>query len=303
MSNLSRRRFLTIAGCTVLAGSSRHDPLPRVTWQGRAFGGDIRMVLDGPAHITRPALARAQLEIEAFESRFSLFRPDSDLARLNATGQLRELDPHWQALLAQSDALFHATRGLFDPTVQALWKAHAEGSNPDTACTGWDKLRLPGPDHRDLTLGTGQALTFNGIAQGAATDAVRDILRRAGIKQVLIDIGETATLGGPWRLGIEDPRHGRVAHLRLDNAALAVSSPSALQISPEAQHILDPKSNRTPQWSSVGVVATSAALADGLSTAGCLMSKPELAACATRLGGVKKIILVAPDGTTQYVVI
>jgi len=299
MNWLTRRRFLAVSACAALGASARSQDAPqRVTWQGVAFGADIRITLDGPEQITRPALARARLEIEAYEARFSLFRADSQLVQLNAQGGLPDLDRRWHDIVQVSDRLHEATEGLFDPTIQSLWLAHAYGLDLQAArsATGWQNVQLPGPGRRGLRLASGQALTFNGIAQGAATDAVRQVLRKAGLTHVLVDIGETATIGGPWHLGFSDPLAGLRASVRLTDAAFAVSSPGALQISASASHILDPSEQRLPKWASVGVVATDAALADGFSTAACLMTEAALRSAARRLDGVTRLLLADAQG-------
>lgn len=299
MTRLTRRRFLAVSACAALGASARSEPRPqRMTWHGVAFGADIRITLDGPEQITRPALARARLEIEAYETQFSLFRADSHLVHLNTHGSLRDLDRRWQDIVQVSSSLHGATEGVFDPTIQSLWLAHAYGFDLQTArnALGWQKVQLPGPGRRALQLGRGQALTFNGVAQGAATDAVRRALQEAGLTHVLVDIGETATLGGPWRLGFSDPLAGLRAKVSLTDAAFAVSSPGALQISPGASHILDPSEQRQPKWTSVGVVAETAAVADGFSTAACLMTEREVRLSARRLDGVMRVLLADDRG-------
>ena len=49
-------------------------------------------------------------------------------------------------------------------------------------------------------------------------------------------------------------------------------------------------------WSTVSVEAESAALADALSTAGCMMDADALHRAATALGGVRRITLVTHAG-------
>ncbi|WP_071796393.1 FAD:protein FMN transferase [Natronohydrobacter thiooxidans] len=302
MSALTRRRFLTITACMALAGSSRPDaPAPRVTWRGAALGADVSITLDGPDHLTRPLLARARLEIEAHEARFSLFRADSDLVRLNRQGHLPDLDPRWRDLLALSDRLHRETGGVFDPSIQPLWLAHATGGDlaAARALVGWTRVTLPSATRRGLRLARGQALSFNGIAQGAATDAVRRLLRAGGLTRVMVDIGETATLGGPWRLGLADPAQGIFATVDLSDGALAISSPAALSLGRGADHILHPAGQGQAKWSSVAVIAEDAALADGLSTAACFMSSDALRACAQRLGGISRIVLLDRNGRSE----
>lgn len=302
MSTLTRRRLLTICAGMVLAGSSRPvAPPQRVTWQGTALGADISITLDGPEPLTRPLLARARLEIEAFESCFSLFRAESDLVRLNRQGHLPDLDARWRDLLALSDHLHRETGGLFDPTIQPLWLAHATGGDTRAAraLVGWNRVTLPNSTRRGLRLEDGQALSFNGIAQGAATDAVKRLLQDAGLTRVMVDIGETATLGGPWRLGLSDPAHGLFGTVDLSDSALAVSSPAALSLDRDADHILHPSGQGAARWASVAVVASDAAMADGLSTAACFMSKPELRSCAQRLGQIHSIVLLDRAGRVE----
>jgi len=272
-----------------------------VTWRGTALGADVSITLDGPEHLIRPLLARARLEIEAYESRFSLFRADSELVRLNRQGHLPDLDARWRDLLALSDRLHRETGGLFDPTIQPLWLAHATGGDVSAAqaLVGWRRVMLPNSTRRGLRLGAGQALSFNGIAQGAATDAVKRLLQEAGLTRVMVDIGETATLGGPWRLGLSDPTHGLFTTVDLSGSALAVSSPGALSLSRDADHILHPTRRSMARWSSVAVVARDAAIADGLSTAACFMSQSDLRSCAQRLGQINRIVLLDRAGQTE----
>lgn len=305
MSGPSRRRFLTISAAAVasMAAPAAHAT-PRLTWRGVALGADVSITLDGPEHVTRPALARARLEIDAYEARFSLFRDGSDIARLNRLGSLMDVDGVWRHVLAMSDRLNRVTDGIFDPTIQPLWQAHATGADTSEARArvGWDRVRLPDETRRGLTLDAGQRLSFNGIAQGAATDAVRDVLAAAGLSRVLVDIGETACIGGPFAIGTADPVHGLFDRVSLTDTAVAVSSPSALRLDDRAYHILDPRGRRMPLWSSVAVHADNAALADGLSTAACLMDEHALRHAVDQLDGVWAVTVIAAKGGVHKII-
>lgn len=179
-------------------------------------------------------------------------------------------------LLDLAGRVHDATGGAFDPTVQPLWLATAQGGDMAAAAAlvGWARVRIhPGA----LTIGRGQALTLNGIAQGWAADRVADILRAEGFGNVLIDMGEIAALGRrgdglPWRAGIAGPGSGMIATLDLTDRALATSSPRGTLIGDGRPHILGPAGQR-PLWSTVAVSAPRAAVADGLSTAFCLMDR------------------------------
>lgn len=273
---LNRRRFLSLSACAALplATGARASGTPATQeWRGQAMGADVTLRLQGGTpQQARAFFAEAQRLLSHVENQFSLHR-DSDLARLNRLGRLRFPDQDMLALMALSARLHDATGGAFDPTIQPLWLARATGDNEDAAraLTGWqgvewsqDEIRLSRP---------GMALTLNGIAQGLAADRLAEAASRHGLGEVLIDAGETRAMGPrDWRAGLADAR-GRIhRHIALRERALATSSPMGTRIGPMgAAHILA-ADGTAPQWDTISVSAPQAALADGLSTALCLMS-------------------------------
>lgn len=267
---MNRRRFLTIsaAACATPAWGETHR------WQGRAFGAEIGMTIRGPAEIATEAIATARATVAEVEAQFSLYDPASALRRLNATGVLVAPDPLFIALMQQADAAHRLTGGLFDPTVQPLWRAHATGEDVAAArhLVGWERVAW---DPGLIQLDRGQALTFNGIAQGFATDLVTERFAALGLQEVLVNIGEYRALGGPWQLAISDPVHGMLGKQTLDGAAIATSSPGAMTLG-AAQHILHPA--RAPRWSTVSVEAATATMADYLSTSLSLAPQEQIAA-------------------------
>jgi thiamine biosynthesis lipoprotein len=197
-------------------------------------------------------------------------------------------------VLSVAGAVHAASGGHFDPTVQPLWQALAEGHDPGKAQekVGWQRLRFD-TDRVELD----GALTLNGIAQGFATDAVIKVLRRHGMGRGLVEIGEIAAQGGPWTIGIADPDHGVVLSRSLTDAAMATSSPYALRLGTHG-HILHPRGH-APKWSTLCVEADSAAVADGLSTALCFMDADALAARSDHLRhvfGMRRITAITTDG-------
>ncbi|WP_170429900.1 FAD:protein FMN transferase [Ruegeria arenilitoris] len=289
MSPLSRRRFLTISAAA-LATPAIATPL---RWQGHAMGARVSVVLHAPEDQAKPALDQLRQLLPRLERLFSLYDSNSDLSRLNRSGRLDAPHPDFVALLKQVGQVHSATSGLFDPTVQPLWLALARGEDPapSRALLGWDRVQV---SRQVVALEFGQALTLNGIAQGFATDMARQILQQSGLTRTLINIGEFAALGGPFRLGVEDPEFGLVATRTLENRAIATSSPSALTLSADQSHILHP--NGKPRWSTVSVEADSAAIADAASTAFCLMSEPRIRDALRALPGTPKATLVDHHG-------
>ncbi|NHX28111.1 FAD:protein FMN transferase, partial [Escherichia coli] len=128
---LTRRRFLTIASAACLVSPARADQAYR--WTGTALGAKAQIVLDHP---DAQVLARqAMAEIDRLEDIFSLYRPGSEITRLNAQGALEAPSFELLECLATARRVYQVSEGLFDPTVQPLWTAFAEarqaGHTPD----------------------------------------------------------------------------------------------------------------------------------------------------------------------------
>ncbi len=284
---MNRRRALTLIAAFACA--------PRLAsaaeWRGTALGADVSIALSGPRDRTEAALAAIPAKLERIEALFSLYREDSALARLNRLGVIAAPRPFLD-LAAAVDHAHRMTGGLFDPTVQSLWRALSAGRDPTEAPLGWQCVRRAGGD---ICLAPGQALTFNGIAQGYATDLIRADLARQGFTQALVDIGEYAALGGPYVLGIEDPAHGLVGLRKLRDGAIATSSPDATLMFGRP-HIQAPD-GRPPLWSTVSVEARWATLADAFSTAAIFMDRAELLRLK-REAGLTRITAVGKDGAT-----
>ncbi len=288
----TRRRFLAIAAAALASRPAAAAETAR--WQGVALGAEADVTLHGPAEQTGPALVEVQAILRQVEALFSLHDPGSALAALNRDGRLAPAPVEFLGLLRIADRAHRATGGRFDPSVQPLWHALAAGGDATAArrLLGWKRVRV---SQGAVTLAPGQALTLNGIAQGFATDMVADRLAARGFGRALIHIGEHRALGGPWRLGLEDPAAGFLGTRTLNGGALATSSPRAMLLTPGEGHILDPLGGR-PRWSTVSVEADRAALADALSTAFCLMDRAGIARARAALPGVGRVTLVDDDG-------
>jgi hypothetical protein len=119
------------AGSTLLAG--RPVKVSRTAW---AFGTDCTLtVFHDDVGRAQNAISAALAEIDAVEQVMSLYRPDSQICRLNATGRLA--DPHpWllQVLQAAAD-LSRRTGGVFDVTVQPLMRPPPRA--PGSTGAGW----------------------------------------------------------------------------------------------------------------------------------------------------------------------
>ncbi|HSR72737.1 MAG TPA: FAD:protein FMN transferase [Kiloniellales bacterium] len=321
---LSRRRVLTVmaalAGLPLLnsAGTVRGAAAPRFAWRGIALGARAELVVAHPDAAAARRAARFCLdEVMRLERAFSLFRPDSELSRLNRRGTLASPSLDLRVLLAEAQRFGALTAGAFDPTVQPLWQLHvrhfaksgADRSGPagrdlEAALALVDYRALDVAPQRIILGRPGMALTLNGIAQGYITDRVADLLRDLGFDRVLVELGEIRALDAPpdasaWHIGLADPEvPGRpLSHLALHDRAAATSSGLAARFDPTAHynHLFDPATGASPRgWRSVTVVAKRATTADALSTALAVVP-PHAAARLLQTGGGDYALVLTRD--------
>ncbi len=275
MSILNRRRFLAISAAALAVPSGAAASVAR--WTGYALGGPVSMQLAGVAQADAdPIFAMVEAELDRLEDIFSLYRDKSELSRLNRFGTLGDPSAELLHVLSACASLNAASDGQFDPTVQPLWLAIANEADDNAieaakAVVGWSNV---GFDAHQVSLPKGGALTLNGIAQGAVTDRIAALLRGQGLRDVLVDMGEIAALGqgpnGPWSIGVAKTDGTLVHRLTASDRAIATSVPTAMEIGGTQGHILSPTGG-TPLQALVSVSAPTAMIADGLSTALCLV--------------------------------
>lgn len=279
MTALSRRRFLSISAAYV-ALPAGVQAAPIVHWSGIALGAQASLQLSGLTdNEARPVISAIEGELQRLENVFSLYRPESELSRLNRDGYLIAPAPELLSVLSLCSALHNVSDGAFDPTIQPLWLALANGADATMVrvareTIGWHRVMF-GADEVQLPQPGQSALTLNGIAQGAITDRIADLLRSMGLGNVLVNMGEIAAIGpnangSNWRVGLAGPDGAVLKQIELSDRAVATSAPEGTLLPGGHCHILNPGGQKH-MHQVVSVSAPRAALADGLSTALCLI--------------------------------
>jgi len=306
MRQLGRRRFLIcVGGVSAVAGLSsalllrtnqEHEQetqnqnvgqLRSVTRTSWALGSTVSMtVLHRNESRADRAIDAAFSELELIENLMSIYRPNSQVARLNRDRVLSNPHPYLLDVLQFSESMSQKTNGAFDITIQPLWElystAQQAGELPSDAevdvarrLVDWQRVEL-GSDHIRLR-GDGTKITLNGIAQGFAADRVTKTLHDYGIGHALIDTGEIGVLGtkaanNDWTVGIQHPRdeEAYLSFAKLAGRCLATSGDYATTFSPDHRHhhLFDPRTGHSPpELSSVSIAANTALEADAISTA------------------------------------
>jgi thiamine biosynthesis lipoprotein len=276
-----------------------------------AFGTTVSIaaVHGDPARATQ-AVDEALAAIRHVDSTMTVFRPESEVGRLNAEGRVERPDPHLVRVLERARELAAASDGAFDPTVQPLWllwtRCRREGRLPlpgelaeARARVGWRALEVDAA--RVALARPGMGITLNGIAQGYAADLAVDALRRRGVGDHLVDAGEWGAGGArqpgrPWMVGIRHPRdpEALVGAVRMDGRFLATSGDYATPFSDDLvhHHLLDPRSGDSPPaLSAVTVAAPSGLLADALTKPLMILPRDRAEALLARFPGTGAVWL------------
>ena len=327
--SVGRRRVISIlaasAALPLLGHSSRATTtMEPFRWQGIVLGAASDLTLYAPDRAqAAQAIEMSLAEIARLESIFSLHQADSALSQLNGTGRLDRPPFELVELLSRALALSASSAGRFDPTVQPLWKLiadHFAAPNADPAGPAPATLAAARAlvDHSAVEVDPdaivfrqpGMQVTLNGIAQGYISDQIGELLQTLGFRHTLVNLGETLAIdrrpdGTAWRIGVPDPAdHARlVTEIDLPTGAVATSAGRGLLFEPSGRfnHIVDPERLVCSDLDrSVTVLASSAAVADGLSTLGALLPDPERDyASFLRQFGARAYLVTrsAPSGT------
>ena len=320
---LPRRRLLSaiaaIAGVSALGISTADSHTPPVwRWRGRALGAVASLgICDPDESRARRSITACLAEIERLERIFSLHRADSEIARLNRDGAVDAPSHDLVALLSEARSFTDLSRGAFDVTVQPLWQlyqSHFDRPIPprdgpsrtaiDDALALVDSEYLDIHAHRIRLGRRGMALTMNGIAQGAITDRITDMLRDLGYESVLVELGEIRVTGAPsarpWRIGLDGG--GRIAPISMTDGAVATSAGlgTPFDAAGRFHHLFDPATG-DPAHScrAVSVFAKRAAVADALSTALAVAGRDRAPELLAALGG-ESARLVFDDGRVEW---
>lgn len=324
---LPRRKFLSLslggAAALALGGSiwqrSQRTGDRGVTQRGWALGADVTMTVLGLSEDrAQVALAAAFHELELIEQVMSLYRPDSQISRLNQDRVIRQPHPHLLAVLAQAEEVSRLTDGAFDITVQPLWSLHADrqqqGSLPTNdeisaarAAVDW---RAVAASREAVTLNApATSITLNGIAQGFAADRALTVLKEHGVELALVNSGEIGTVGlkpdgHGWKVGIQHPRSKdafvEVAELR--DRALSTSGDYETSFTPDfsKNHIFDPHTGQSPaEVASVSIVAQTAMQADALSTAAAVLGPDAALKLIKTLPNVDALFVLKDGGVIR----
>lgn len=284
-----------ILGATLASGEPVSSPCEGVERARQVMGSLARVVVCDPSDETEAAAsASAALDVfDRVDRVMSLYRPDSELSRLNREGYPGPigLDRELIDVLTLSSELSKETDGKFRVTIKPLmdhygfyrelgFMAPAGGLAGALALVNGDDLVVDGPAAAARFRRAGMGVDLGGIAKGFALDRAAAVLRERGVRRAFLDLGRNLMFVGPgplkngrWPAAIADPADpdGVAACIEVAEGSLSTSSVSG-RTQGRIGHILDPSRGAVDGRAVQATVwSPSAARADALSTALLLM--------------------------------
>ena len=261
------------------AGPSGQAKVHRFSHRAMACVFEV-LICGGDADTARDAAEAAFEELERMEKLLSRFNAYSDVGRINAAevGEPVIVDVETAECLLAARRMWDETGGAFDVTAGA--PDPAEGPDEQRAI-GMELIEIDADELTVLRRHEGVQVDLGGIGKGFALDRMAESLRDWGVEAALLHGGASTVLalgcgpdGAPWRLALRDPSDEAataLAWVRLQDRALSGSATA------HARHITDPRTKRAAAGDRAAwAVAETAAEADALTTAMCVMETDEV---------------------------
>jgi len=220
--------------------------------------------------------ALVQDRIEAFDKTYSRFRDDSLVTAISHKAGTYRLPPDSAALFSLYAKLYQATNGAVTPLIGQVLSdagydaAYSLQSKPLVKPPAWDTAMAYKASV--LTAKQPVLLDFGAAGKGYLVDIVAELLQKQGISKYCIDASGDMVCAGldePLRIGLENPHDTTevVGVALLQNRALCGSAGNRRAWG-KYHHIMDPALLDSPRHiAAVWVIADSAVVADGLTTA------------------------------------
>jgi thiamine biosynthesis lipoprotein len=286
------------------------------------MGSELRLtVWTADEQGARAAFEAVFVEFERLEALMSTWRPASDVVRINAAAGVQAVPvaADVRDVLRRARQISEWTGGTFDVTFGVLTDVWKFDQDQDDSIPGPETIRarLPLIDYRQIEIddraGTvflerkGMKIHLGGIGKGYAVEHAVQILRKAGLRDFMIQAGGDLYVGGHkdgrlWRLGINDPR-GPEGHsfatIDLSDSTLSTSGDYArffMKDGVRYHHILDPATGQPARLCrSVTIVSGSPILADAIAKGVFILGPEKGMALVERIPKLDAVIVTAKN--------
>ena len=270
-------------------------PLKTCHYRFNTMGCPAEALLYAPSKkAAQRAFATAEAECQRLDRKYSHYRPDSYLAKLQLEAVLPQgssVDEETAALLDLANTQYSESWKRFDITAARLVRLWERCTALPTCAeisealstTGWHKVQWDGAR---LKLQKGMSIDLGGMVKEYAADRVAILLKSLGFDAGYIDLGGDLHVlgphpdGQPWHIGIRNPRGaGAIASIKVFSGGLATSGDyerCTIINGTRYGHIINPISGwPVAGLASVSVKAASCLIAGAVSTLAMLYEAPD----------------------------
>jgi len=325
LSGLRGLVTLCLANWTLWAAGSVVSAQTLQTFQftERHLGTLVDVTLYAPTEtVATEASTAAFTRIAELNRILSDYSPESEVQRLcrtAGTGVKVVVSSELFEMLSRSLALSEATDGAFDVTISPvikLWRvARKERRLPDTQqlasareLVGWKNVILDAATRTVELRRSGMLLDFGGIAKGYIAQQAYEVLAMRGVTRSLVAVAGDIAVGDPppdqecWKIGVaplDKPDGPPSRLLRLRNCSVSTSGDAFQFVEINGirySHIVDPQTGLgLTQRSSVTVVSSEGAAADGLATAVTILGPDRGLKLIEQTPNTAALIVIAAD--------
>lgn len=229
--------------------------------------------------------------LHSMDEKFSTSKSNSEIEKINAAAGKSAVEISDEVLFVLKIALSFAeiTNGAFDPTVGPLvklWGINTEYARVpeqweiDNALKLVDWSRVKIEENKVFLPVEGMRLDLGGIVKGYAADVLAFMVKEAGVKCAVIDLGGNIYVAGKkkdrslWRVGVKNPQnpeHSTAITLSLPENSVVTSGVYErffIKNNIRYHHIINPKTGYPVDngLTSVTIVSKSSTACDALST-------------------------------------
>ncbi|MGB7436906.1 MAG: FAD:protein FMN transferase [Candidatus Acidiferrum sp.] len=312
-----------IASMPLVLATPRETKTPLVHKTKYTMGTvyEIAAYDESPEHASQ-AIDKALAEIVRLDGVLSNYKPDSELSQLNRNGHFHaiKVSADLYRVIEESVKYSKLSQGKYDITVAPLvdmWKAALLGSRAPSeteqqkqrACVGYEKIELTPPDTVEFHSPC-MRIDVGSIGKGYALDKAVEILRANGIKNALLDAGQSSIygMGAPpgqsaWEVHLRDPsnRVDPTVLLRENSVSTSEQTPPSLLGNDTAGHIIDPDNGKPLQTQyALSVVTKTGTASDALSTT-LLLVGPDKGKSIVKELAETAAIWVSANGKTETI--
>jgi thiamine biosynthesis lipoprotein len=283
---------------TGLASGTGSTPVEYDRLAFHAMGTHCQVIFRPPSFRAREEFRRAVVEwVTAFEARYSRYRPDSIVSKINAMAghEWVATDEELDSILKLCDWFTWRTDGVFDAStlpIVRLWDYHSETPvvprDDDRLraleLVGWSKVQRR--SGAIFLPEAGMGIDLGGIGKEYAVDRIFEQSLQWAIEDIVVDFGRDLRVrgqppeGGEWRVGLEHPLDPErcAGGVAVRDRAVATSGGYVRAFTADGKsysHILDPRTG----WpvdngcQSVSVIAPTCTEAGVLSTTAFILGR------------------------------